>query len=202
MRISSCPAGRARAQDAPRHADGDDLPRAWPGAAPAPGRSRRLSARTDRDRGSHRRRCRPVIAECPQDDVGSAATSTTRRRIGSPPFRAASTSPSSLPGDRLAARRALGFGEHEFIVLQLGRMVPRKGVDNVIRAVSMLAASSCRDSSSSAAMSAAEDAGACAEEQPPGRARRQQRHRRAGDVRRPPWPRRTGALLHGMPTSS
>src|SRR5204863_2488887 len=32
----------------------------------------------------------------------------------------------------------LGLAGDEFIVLQLGRMVPRKGVDNVIRAVAML----------------------------------------------------------------
>lgn len=39
---------------------------------------------------------------------------------------------------RESARAKLGLDEAEFIVLQLGRMVPRKGVDNVIRAVSVL----------------------------------------------------------------
>lgn len=39
---------------------------------------------------------------------------------------------------RESARTKLGLDESEFIVLQLGRMVPRKGVDNVIRAVSVL----------------------------------------------------------------
>src|SRR5437588_821699 len=38
----------------------------------------------------------------------------------------------------LNARKHLGFKEDEFIVLQLGRMVPRKGVDNVIRGVALL----------------------------------------------------------------
>jgi D-inositol-3-phosphate glycosyltransferase len=32
----------------------------------------------------------------------------------------------------------LGLGRHDFIILQLGRMVPRKGVDNVIRALAIL----------------------------------------------------------------
>lgn len=39
---------------------------------------------------------------------------------------------------RESARQKLGLDEAEFIVLQLGRMVPRKGVDNVIRAMSVL----------------------------------------------------------------
>ncbi|WP_345245932.1 glycosyltransferase family 1 protein [Pigmentiphaga soli] len=42
------------------------------------------------------------------------------------------------PVDKAAARRALGWAPHAFSVLQLGRMVPRKGVDNVIRAVGVL----------------------------------------------------------------
>jgi len=37
-----------------------------------------------------------------------------------------------------SARVALGLREDEFVVLQLGRLVPRKGVDNVIRAVACL----------------------------------------------------------------
>ncbi len=39
---------------------------------------------------------------------------------------------------RESARTKLGLDDAEFIVLQLGRMVPRKGVDNVIRAMSVL----------------------------------------------------------------
>jgi D-inositol-3-phosphate glycosyltransferase len=79
-----------------------------------------------------------VIAECPQDE------SDLVRLYGAAPDRIA-TVPCGVdldefaPADRLAARRALGLGEGEFVVLQLGRMVPRKGVDNVIRAVAMLA---------------------------------------------------------------
>lgn len=36
------------------------------------------------------------------------------------------------------ARTELGLADDEFVVLQLGRMVPRKGVDNVIRAIGCL----------------------------------------------------------------
>ncbi len=42
------------------------------------------------------------------------------------------------PGDRGAARARLGLPVDEFIVLQLGRLVPRKGIDNVVRALAML----------------------------------------------------------------
>ena len=37
-----------------------------------------------------------------------------------------------------AAREALGWPQDEFIVLQLGRLVPRKGIDNVVRGVGVL----------------------------------------------------------------
>ena len=37
-----------------------------------------------------------------------------------------------------SARKRLGLPEQEFIVLQLGRMVPRKGVDNVLQAMRVL----------------------------------------------------------------
>jgi glycosyltransferase involved in cell wall biosynthesis len=42
------------------------------------------------------------------------------------------------PNPKAAARRALGLGDREFVVLQLGRLVPRKGIDNVIRAMALL----------------------------------------------------------------
>ncbi|MBB2485339.1 glycosyltransferase [Mitsuaria sp. WAJ17] len=42
------------------------------------------------------------------------------------------------PGEQCAARELLGLDAQDFIVLQLGRMVPRKGVDNVIRALALL----------------------------------------------------------------
>lgn len=80
-----------------------------------------------------------VIAECPQD------AEDLMRHCGVPARRIAQV-PCGVdlaeftPGDRLAARRRLGLPEDEFIVLQLGRLVPRKGVDNVIRAVGRLGA--------------------------------------------------------------
>ena len=39
---------------------------------------------------------------------------------------------------RYEARQALGLDPDEFIVLQLGRMVPRKGIENVVRAMALL----------------------------------------------------------------
>src|SRR5215203_1355344 len=42
------------------------------------------------------------------------------------------------PVNQTLARDYLGFNKNENIILQLGRMVPRKGVDNVIRALSFL----------------------------------------------------------------
>lgn len=42
------------------------------------------------------------------------------------------------PTDKAHARVTLGLGMEDRIILQLGRMVPRKGVDNVIRAVALL----------------------------------------------------------------
>ncbi|HEV7576671.1 MAG TPA: glycosyltransferase family 1 protein [Caldimonas sp.] len=79
-----------------------------------------------------------VIAECPQDEADLVGL------YGADPERIA-TVPCGVdldefaPADQGAARRALGLDEREFIVLQLGRMVPRKGVDNVIEAVARLA---------------------------------------------------------------
>ena len=79
-----------------------------------------------------------LIAECPQDEADLVRLyGASRDRICTVPCGVDLAE--FAPRDRGAARRALGFGEHEFVVLQLGRMVPRKGVDNVIRAVSLLA---------------------------------------------------------------
>jgi D-inositol-3-phosphate glycosyltransferase len=78
-----------------------------------------------------------VIAECPQDKRDLARlyrASASRLRVvpcgvDLREFRAL---------DRDAAREKLGLSRTEFIVLQLGRLVPRKGIDNVIRAISLL----------------------------------------------------------------
>jgi glycosyltransferase involved in cell wall biosynthesis len=44
------------------------------------------------------------------------------------------------PADKTQSRIALGLPVEDFLVLQLGRMVPRKGVDNVIHGVARLQA--------------------------------------------------------------
>jgi glycosyltransferase involved in cell wall biosynthesis len=56
--------------------------------------------------------------------------------------RAAWTWDSSAPRQSLPQRAgAWALPADEFIVLQLGRLVPRKGIDNVVRAVAQLDAS-------------------------------------------------------------
>ncbi|MGE5116661.1 MAG: glycosyltransferase family 4 protein [Betaproteobacteria bacterium] len=78
-----------------------------------------------------------LIAECPQDK------SDLMRLYGASAARIAVV-PCGVdreefaPGERAPARRRLGLADDEFVVLQLGRLVPRKGIDNVIRAVARL----------------------------------------------------------------
>ncbi|HET7598418.1 MAG TPA: glycosyltransferase family 1 protein [Burkholderiales bacterium] len=79
-----------------------------------------------------------IIAECPQDCVDLISLyGADRDRIRIIPcgFDAREF----WPVRRSLARRVLGFGKDEAIVLHLGRIVPRKGVDNVIRALGRLA---------------------------------------------------------------
>ena len=78
-----------------------------------------------------------IIAECPQDRLDLIKLyGADERRIDVVPcgFDACEMSP--LDQDR--ARRDLGWRAGPFRILQLGRMVPRKGVDNVIRATARL----------------------------------------------------------------
>jgi hypothetical protein len=79
-----------------------------------------------------------VIAECPQD----------RRdlmRCCHVPAHRLRTVPCGVdlgelaPQSRSDARAALGMQHDDFVVLQLGRLVPRKGIDNVIQAFARLA---------------------------------------------------------------
>jgi len=78
-----------------------------------------------------------VIAECPQDEADLIRFyGADRERIATVPCGV--DLDEFAPADRSAARRQLGLDDSEFVVLQLGRMVPRKGVDNVIRAVAQL----------------------------------------------------------------
>jgi glycosyltransferase involved in cell wall biosynthesis len=83
------------------------------------------------------RRADTIVAECPQDRddlVGLYGTSPERVDIVPCGF----DSSEFRPLERRAARRALGWPADEFAVLQLGRLVPRKGIDNVIRGIGRL----------------------------------------------------------------
>lgn len=83
------------------------------------------------------RRAEKLIAECPQDLedlVEHYAADPAKIDIIPCGFDATELAPM----DRTAARMALGWEPGRFTLLQLGRMVPRKGVDNVIRALAIL----------------------------------------------------------------
>ncbi len=78
-----------------------------------------------------------LVAECPQDSADLI------RLYDADPDRITMVpcgfDPAEFkPTDRAAARELLGLDPKEFIVLQLGRLVPRKGIDNVIRALAHL----------------------------------------------------------------
>ena len=78
-----------------------------------------------------------IIAECPQD------RRTRKRFMESMPTRSAWL-PCGFDGDelapveRFAARRRLGLDATERVVLHVGRMVPRKGVDTAIEGFARL----------------------------------------------------------------
>jgi D-inositol-3-phosphate glycosyltransferase len=78
-----------------------------------------------------------VIAECPQDALDlmmhyRASASRLRMIPCGVDLRR------FHPVPRAHARRALGLPEEERILVQIGRMVPRKGVDDVIRSIERL----------------------------------------------------------------
>ena len=77
-----------------------------------------------------------IIAECPQDQHDM------EQLYGAPVDRMdivpCGFDPDEFWPVTLDARQQLGLGRDEFIILQLGRMVPRKGIDNVIRATALL----------------------------------------------------------------
>jgi glycosyltransferase involved in cell wall biosynthesis len=77
-----------------------------------------------------------IIAECLQDqkDMEELYGAPTERIDIAP----CGFDPDEFWPVTVDARQQLGFDQDEFIILQLGRMVPRKGVDNVIRALSIL----------------------------------------------------------------
>jgi D-inositol-3-phosphate glycosyltransferase len=77
-----------------------------------------------------------VIAECPQDRLDMERLyGADRSRIEIVPC---GFDPDELWPVQEQARKLLGLDPEEFIVLQLGRMVPRKGVDNVIESLAVL----------------------------------------------------------------
>jgi D-inositol-3-phosphate glycosyltransferase len=78
-----------------------------------------------------------IIAECPQDvDDLVQLYGADRRRLSMIPCGVDLTEFRPLP--RAQARRELGWDAHEPVILQLGRMVPRKGVETAIRGVAVL----------------------------------------------------------------
>lgn len=78
-----------------------------------------------------------IIAECPQDrrDLMELYDADPARIDIVP---CGYDAEEMKPQPKAAARAALGWDEGTFTLLQLGRMVPRKGVDNVIRALGRL----------------------------------------------------------------
>lgn len=77
-----------------------------------------------------------IIAECEQDLIDMETLyGADRDRIDIVPcgFDSDEFSPAASE-----AREHLGISPDEFIVLQLGRIVPRKGIDNVIRSIGIL----------------------------------------------------------------
>ncbi len=78
-----------------------------------------------------------IIAECPQDraDLASLYGADPGRIVVVP---CGFDATEFWPIDRDFARRALGLGSGQPLLLNLGRLVPRKGIDNVIRALSRL----------------------------------------------------------------
>ena len=78
-----------------------------------------------------------IVAECPQDRADLVrAYGADAARLSMVPCGV--DTHAFKPGSKAEARRALGLSEQEFIVLQVGRMVPRKGVDNVIQSMAHL----------------------------------------------------------------
>jgi D-inositol-3-phosphate glycosyltransferase len=78
-----------------------------------------------------------IVAECPQDraDLMRLYAADPHKLTMVPcGFDVGEFSPMN----RAFARSLLGLEPDAFVVLQLGRMVPRKGIDNVVRAVALL----------------------------------------------------------------
>lgn len=92
----------------------------------------RLAIEEELVRASHR-----VIAECPQDrDDLRALYGACDERVDIVPCGYDAADFRRVP--RAVARAALGWSRDAFVVLQLGRLVPRKGIDTVIDALGIL----------------------------------------------------------------
>jgi len=78
-----------------------------------------------------------IIAECPQDEHDLVTLyDADEARIAVVPC---GYDPAEMqPVSRAEARRRIGLPEHGRVLLQLGRIVPRKGIDTVVRAVALL----------------------------------------------------------------
>ena len=78
-----------------------------------------------------------VIAECPQDEQDLLTLyNADAGRISMIPCGVDTASFRPVP--RRRARSIVGLKQGEHVVLQLGRLVPRKGIDNVIRGIARL----------------------------------------------------------------
>jgi D-inositol-3-phosphate glycosyltransferase len=78
-----------------------------------------------------------IVAECPQEEedlIRYYRTDPARITIVPGGFDPGELFPISKP----LARAAIGLAPEDRVILQLGRMVPRKGVDNVVRAFARL----------------------------------------------------------------
>ncbi|MGI8951300.1 MAG: glycosyltransferase family 4 protein [Chitinophagaceae bacterium] len=78
-----------------------------------------------------------IIAECPQDEddlINHYSADENKITVIPCGFN----SKEFYPIKKSVARKTLNLDQDEKIILQLGRMVPRKGVDNVIRALGKL----------------------------------------------------------------
>lgn len=78
-----------------------------------------------------------IIAECPQDrdDLINYYHAPANKITIVP---CGFSDEEFYPINKTAARKMLGLPLNEHIILQLGRMVPRKGIDNVIKALSYI----------------------------------------------------------------
>lgn len=79
-----------------------------------------------------------IIAECPQDEEDLIKYyDADKDKIAIVPC--GFSKDEFYPVNKAEARDWIGIKPHENVILQLGRMVPRKGIDNVIRALGFVA---------------------------------------------------------------